>query len=133
MGYRLVLLEAHGHLESGVAIVGTLNVLAGTDARGDLIHFILHLGNILQCGDQGVGIEHAIGHVTLLLHQALGVALEVLIGIGLHAAGHEILELCFRQLVLGHALFHQLMEVRAALCKFVIEENCFSSGLAKLT
>lgn len=116
-GYRLVLLEAHGHLEGGIAIVRALNVLAGIDARGDLIHFVTHLWHIPQCGDQGISIELAIGHVTLFLHQTLGVALEVLIGIGLHAAGHEILELCLRHLVLLHALLHHLMEVWAALQK----------------
>lgn len=133
-----MLLEAHGHLKSSITIIGALNVLARVDARGDLLHFVAHLGNIPQCGNQCVGIELPVGHVTLLLHQALGVALEVLIGRGLHAASHEILQLRLRQLVLVHALLHQGMKVGAALQGGRGERNCqcwssFSSRLANVT
>lgn len=115
MGHCLVLLEAHAHLKSSITIIGALDVLAGIDARGDLLHLVPHLGHLPQCGKQGVGIELSVGHVALLLHQALGVALEVLVSRGLHAASHEILQLRLCHLVFVHALFHQGMEVGAAL------------------
>lgn len=92
----LVLLEAHEDLECGVAIVGALHVLAGVHAGCDFGHFVLHLRHILQGVQQGLRIELAIDQVTLFLHQALGIALEILIGIAVHAAAHELLQLGLR-------------------------------------
>jgi len=115
--HGLVLLEAHGDLEGRVAIVGALDVLAGIHTRADLFQPILDLRYILEGIEQSLGIELAIGEVSLLLHQALGVALEVILGIALHSAGHEVLEVRLGHLGGLHALLHHLPEVRIALKK----------------
>lgn len=92
----LVLLEAHEDLECGIAIVGALHVLAGIHAGCDFGHFILHLWHILQGVQQSLRIELSIDQMTLFLHQALGVAFEILIRIAVHAAAHELLQLGLR-------------------------------------
>jgi len=113
----LVLLQAHGNLKGRVAIVGSLDVLAGIHSRGNLVHFVLDLRHIFESVEHSLCIELAIGEMTLLLHQALGVALEVLLGTALHPAGHELLEISLGHLVGLHALLHYLAKVRITLRK----------------